>query len=256
MWRLLLLLLCISLCVVSCRKKNDAVTPPPAPNPPPVHISIENIVGSEVLTLNNEDWYLNAYGDSFKISNYKYYLSNFSLTRSDDSIFYEPESYHLIDAGDTASTAFTLSDLPEGNYKSIRFLIGVDAERNTSGAQTGALDPGHGMFWDWNTGYIMAKMEGTSPSSPVDIFSYHIGGFSGHDNVLRWVTLEFPQELIIAKGKTASISLHADALEWFKTPHLVSINDLIAIGGKGNEAIMLADNYSGMFRVHQIESAK
>jgi hypothetical protein len=49
----------------------------------------------------------------------------------------------------------------------IRFLLGVDSARNVSGIQTGALDPARGMFWTWNSGYVMAKIEGSSPSAHV-----------------------------------------------------------------------------------------
>ena len=53
--------------------------------------------------------------------------------------------------------------MPAGNYNSLSFLLGVDSMHNVSGAQTGALDPANDMFWTWNSGYVMAKMEGASP---------------------------------------------------------------------------------------------
>ena len=37
--------------------------------------------------------------------------------------------------------------------------LGVDSLRNVTGVQTGALDPAMDMYWTWNTGYVMAKLE-------------------------------------------------------------------------------------------------
>lgn len=54
--------------------------------------------------------------------------------------------YFLIDASDAGSTTIALQALP-GKYDQVAFTIGVDSIRNISGAQTGALDPGKGMFW-------------------------------------------------------------------------------------------------------------
>ena len=54
--------------------------------------------------------------------------------------------------------------LPEGDYTELQFLLGVDSLHNVSGAQTDDLDPAKDMFWTWNSGYVMAKMEGNSPA--------------------------------------------------------------------------------------------
>lgn len=78
-------------------------------------------------------------------------------------------------------------------YDSITFLIGVDSLHNVSGAQTGALDPVNDMFWTWNSGYVMAKLEGNSSSSPQmnQKFEYHIGGYSGKHNVVKKLSFRF-----------------------------------------------------------------
>jgi hypothetical protein len=73
--------------------------------------------------------------------------------------------------------------------------LGVDSIRNVSGIQTGALDPLKGMFWTWNSGYVMAKLEGSSESSNSagNRFTYHIGGFRPGMNVLKTIDLIIPR---------------------------------------------------------------
>jgi hypothetical protein len=123
-------------------------------------------------------------GDSLKFNRFRFYLSNVALQKEDGTWWVEPNSYRLIDMADTASLRFEVKDVPPGIYQSIKYTLGVDSLRNVSGVQTGALDPVLGMFWTWNSGYIMLKAEGQSPQSPDGSFSYHLGGFAGKWNVV------------------------------------------------------------------------
>ena len=136
------------------------------------------------------------------------------------------------------------------------FTIGVDSARNVSGAQTGALDPALGMFWTWNTGYVMAKLEGTSPASaqPGNRFEYHIGGFKEPDNVIKQVTLLFPfaQNVDLQPGKTTELTIAADVYDWFYNPHDIRFNVVPFIHSPGPLAKQVSENYSKMFTVVDI----
>ena len=231
-----------------CRKKDDPVNTQSGL----LRVSFSHFAGNQPLSL-NEAWHLNENGDSIKIHTYKYYVSNVKFITDSGMVYNEPESYHLIDEEVVSSKSFVVDGVPAGNYTKISFLIGVDEERNTSGAQTGALDPGLGMFWDWNSGYIMARMEGFSPSSQFD-FAYHLGGFNGKNSVLRSVTLDFPVSSQV-NGSTGMRNIHikGDVLEWFKTPNLIKINEVNIVVGIGKDAADLADNYADMFTIDHID---
>lgn len=86
--------------------------------------------------------------------------------------------------------SFTLKDVPAGEYAGMELLLGVDSLQNEIGTQTGDLSPVHGMFWDWNTGYLMVKAEGPSPQSPVGTFAFHLGGYAGPYSVLTTRTFD------------------------------------------------------------------
>ena len=134
--------------------------------------------------------------------------------------------------------------------------MGVDSTRNVSGAQTGALDPLNDMFWTWNSGYIMAKMEGTSPQSNQagKRIEYHIGGFSGVNNTLKTINLAFPsgKTLIINEGKTSDILVEADFNKWWQTPNDIKITNLPVCTTPGILAKQVADNYSKMFTITDV----
>ena len=125
-----------------------------------------------------------------------------------------------------------------------------------SGAQTGALDPANDMFWTWNSGYIMAKLEGQSSFSTLinNEIEYHIGGFKGTDNVVKRMVLPFSQSIEIKNDKTASILISADINKWFKHIHDLPIAMNPACVMPGNLATQYAANYSGMFTITQIEN--
>lgn len=243
-----------AIAIASCRKKPDPAAATPATGNGSMRITIQNVAGKYPLVL-NVPWYQNENGDSFKVSIFKYYISNIVFTREDGTEFAEPESYHLVDAAEDVSKSFEIADLPQGNYVKLKFLIGVDGKRNTSGAQTGALDPIHGMFWDWNTGYIMAKMEGISPQSQVagGHLAFHMGGFSGPNSVLKYVTLDFPAQAAVSSTSTPNIHLTADIMEWFKTPTTIKFKDFAGTSSPGADAKMVADNYADMFTLVHID---
>ncbi len=218
-------------------------------------IRIENYVDTLPLQLNITN-YVNPNNDTFKVSLFKYYISNIQLKASDSSVYAETESYHLLNAGDPNSLEFVLPDVPMKNYVSLSFLIGVDSLRNVSGVQTGALDVTNAMFWDWNTGYIMAKFEGNSPQSAAagDNLIYHVGGFSGAENVIKKVKLNLIQAATVTAAVSPKIILKADLMEWFKSPFTLSFSSLSVVHAPGSNAMKVADNYADMFSVRQVKN--
>lgn len=248
----LLLMFCACTLLFSCRKKEDPSTPVEGKSQ--IRITFQNIAGSTPVVL-NKGWYKNEHGDSLSITSLKYYISNINLYAADGSIYAEPESYHLIDEEADTSKSFYIANVPPNTYTKIVFTIGVDALRNTSGAQTGALDPMYGMFWDWNTGYVMARMEGYSPQStfPDKKFFFHIGGYKGQYNVLRQVNLLLPVITEVSKTKNPNLHITADALEWFKTPNQIDLSITNAEQTPGAVVDKIADNYADMFKIDHID---
>jgi hypothetical protein len=217
-----------------------------------LEVTLDNRVGAEDLSLGNK-WYTTPKGDSVQVDVYAYYISNIVLNGPGGTKYTEPESYHLVDEARPATHKFIIKGVTPGTYTSVTFLIGVDSARNVSGAQTGDLSPDHGMFWDWNTGYIMAKLEGVSPQSDKNNqVLYHLGGFSGDYSVLRKVTLALPSQLIIQEGKTSHIHVENDVQQWFKDPSLVDLKTMSMFRNR-DDVKMMADNYADMFKVDHVE---
>jgi len=216
-----------------------------------VKIIFTNTINGNKIVL-NDSTYTNPFGEKYTISKLRYYITNVELHAN--NIFKEKNSYHLIDQAKQESNIVTFS-IPAGNYNQINFLLGVDSLHNVSGAQTGELDPANDMFWTWNNGYVMAKMEGNSAASKLvnNKFEYHIGGFSGPYNVLKEIHLNFPEKSFhFEEGKHYTIIIDADINTWWQSVHTIKIAEHAAITSPGENAKNMSDNYANMFHVEKI----
>ena len=243
----------VCLALGSCQK---SINSGPISKNGTVKITFRNMVGSNPMVLNAPSAYTNPFGEPYTITKFKYYVSNVQLGLSGPPIkAIEPNSYHLIDQAVPGSLSFSF-EAAENKFVTLSFLIGVDSARNTSGAQTGALDPLNDMFWTWNSGYVMAKMEGTSPLSaqPNNLVEYHVGGFAGVNNVIKGIGLTFPSGKFvqIRQGQTSEITVEADFNTWWQNPNDIKIATTPVCTTPGVLAKKLADNYSKMFRVTDV----
>lgn len=212
-------------------------------------IKINPVFDNRSLVLDDQN-YITANGDTVSIETFKFYLSNFILVTEDAERAGEKNSYHLVDAQDSTSFYFAVNNIRPWVYKRLQFDIGVDSLANVSGAMSGALDPIHGMYWAWNTGYINAKLVGHSrPCKTLHHqFDFHIGGYTNPYNSLRKVVLEL-DDLPISSSGTTVIELNADISQWFKGPQIINLfrtNDIVI---PGKSAMMMADNYMDMFSI-------
>lgn len=223
-------------------------------------VEFDNIVGDEQLNLNTSS-YTNNSGEQFKITKLKYYVSNFELTKADGSTFTVPQdsSYFLIDESEVGEHLATLQ-VPEGEYTSIKFMVGVDSLRNTMdiAQRTGVLDPtaaGGDMYWSWNSGYIFFKMEGTSPASTQtdNIFQYHIGGFGGYSsptiNNIKTVTINLRDRGVaqVKATKETNIHLTVDVMKIFNGAIPLSIATNSTVMAANQTSANIANNYATMF---------
>jgi len=230
---------------ISCQKKTGGAdnTLPPNYN---IDLRFNNIFANSNLTLGNT--YTNVSSEPLVIQNFQYYISAIKLQQEDGNWYSFPESYFLVSAKIDSSKTIKLVST-NSKFKALQFTIGVDSAKNVSGVQTDALDPMNGMFWTWNSGYIMAKLEGVSTASTVagNYFTYHIGGFRQANSVLRTVTLPFANNTNIAVGKKAVVLINADAATWFYGASNLKIADNAICHSAGALAMRIADNYKNMF---------
>lgn len=230
--------------------KDTAVSPPVDTStvPPALVISFTAIANTKTLVPEAKT-YSNTSQDVYLVTKLNFYISNVMLQKQDGSWYTEPESYHLIKYVD-AKRSFTISNLPEGNYKAMKFLIGVDSLRNVSGSQTGDLAQNQDMFWDWNTGYIFFKLEGafSSSVSPMQDFAIHVGGFEGPNSCLQSVTMNLPSDIVAKKGRVSYLRNNVVLDEIFTKPMEIGFDYYYKEIIKGPKIFRdISINYADMF---------
>nr|WP_115566453.1 MbnP family protein [Pontibacter diazotrophicus]RDV14296.1 hypothetical protein DXT99_15325 [Pontibacter diazotrophicus] len=232
---LLFLVLALPLLLTACSDEDDT---PATGN---LQVNIQNMVGTAPLQL-DEGTYTSPAGDTYSVSNFKYYISNVKLISSNgQATFAEPESYHLIAQG--GKTAFELKDIPVGTYDKIELAIGVDEAHNHSTDQPGDLDPSNEMVWDWDTGYKFLSLVGAyTGDTESGALVFHVGGDANY----KILTLNLPKAINLREQATFELSLQADVNELFQGPHTIDFDEMNS-GGHGAGPSMVAENYSNGF---------
>lgn len=202
--------------------------------------------------------YVDAYGDSMVIDNFKVYIGNITFTDNNRAVVGEIGKYHLINARLPETGTFYIQNVREGNYYLLDFLVGVDSLANVSGAMGGDLDPSNGMYWAWNTGYIMAKLEGRSSVCKTlhQAFEFHIGGYIAPYAAQRNISLPTNNAIKIAENDTTVVTLAVNAAALLNGRYQVDLSKVNSIVTPGKEACLVADNFAAMFSIQQIINPK
>ncbi len=191
--------------------------------------------------------------DALTFTTLKYYISNLKLKKEDGTWWTQPNSYYLVNLSTPASTMLTVTGIPNGNYTEVSYVLGVDSTSNVSGAQDGALSTTNGMFWSWNSGYIMVKAEGTCPQSTSGTFTYHLGGFSGPNAIVTSRSDAFGTEnLVVSATSSGMIHFTVDPSELFVNFGSVTNGDNIQMPGA--MAKSLASGYYSGFAFDHIHN--
>ncbi|MGI4875840.1 MAG: MbnP family protein [Janthinobacterium lividum] len=204
--------------------------------------------------------------ETFNLTTFEYFISNVVLTKADGSTYAVPNFYHLVDAANAASSHFTISGVPAGDYSGMQFMIGVDSTMTKADPLTftGALNdlnPANGMYWAWNTGHIFLKVEGNVTSASNQALRAHIGGFRKPfgANVVAKPSFN-GSTLFVRTDHSPEIHYSVDVLKIFNGPTVFPLGTFPTSMAPGKVSVQVANNYGngtdggGMFSVEHIHA--
>ncbi len=173
-----------------------------------MRLEIIPVVNGERMLL--EDWKVPVLGGGEKtqsrVSRMDFLLSGLALQKKDGTWVESRDWFAYLSAGAGKLTAKG-SGIPEGEYRGVRFRIGVDEATNKSNpnmyAPDHALNPQvNGLHWGWQGGYIFMALEGRwMNGGKEDGFSYHIA------NAPQLMTVEIPVEFRGGRPLTVRLDL-------------------------------------------------
>lgn len=216
-----------------------------------VQLAFEHMVNTEVMELGKT--YKNSFGEKFTPRSFKYYVSDIGFEDDSGKIHLVAAECFLVNEAEPESKRIAVN-IPIGKYKKLSFILGVDSSRSVNGVQEGALDPYHGMFWTWNTGYVGAKLEGVSPSSkmPQQLFQYDIGGFRTGQNSLRTISIPLDSNFNFKSDAKTLVRINVNVQNWFDGKHNLKIAQHAFVHTPGELALQYADNCATMFSLDKL----
>ncbi len=195
----LLLILLFSFCVLLSQKTTLYIKP---------------IFCNDSLAFDKK-YYLEETDDSVTIHTLKMYISDIFLFDNQKKIQIKP-NYFLINSDEINTFQIPLTD-KNINYTQLSLLIGTDEQANISANMKGVLDPIHGMYWVWQSGYINIKIEGFSKKLN-DHFTYHLGGYQSPYETAKNITTN-------VKGKNFNMKINISdfllSVDYLKNPTLM-----------------------------------
>lgn len=213
MYRLFLLTASIALFFSSC--KDDEGTPPQ--RNPDVTFDISYAAGNQPLLMDTVK-YFNQAGNNYSVNHLEYYLSAFSFL-DDKDVWWTIDGEFYVNGRDLVDNCIELYGLPRGNYRKVKFLIGLPPARNKSGALP-PLPENLNMFWPdmMGGGYHFLKLEGYFKDSAGQKRGYamHIGRTENAAQV------EIPCNFNHTGNDV--LKLLMDVNEWFGNPHTYDFN--------------------------------
>ena len=115
-------------------------------------------------------------GDSIKFEELKAYLSDIYLKQNKEHT--KIADVWLVDFEDPKNELLNVK-IQYGESSNLSFNFGLDSIYHVNMEYTGKLDPIHGMYWAWNTGYINFKLVARCSAVKLKngLLDYHLGGY-------------------------------------------------------------------------------
>jgi hypothetical protein len=220
MKRSLTIVAILFLALTACKKETKGPEEPAGTHPlyeGTVTMSFDARVGNEDFVLNKTFTINNRF---YYFGRLRYWVSNVVLINVDGSEHSVPKSYYLIQETNQIWSPIpypakkredvTINGIPAGNYKAVRFSIGVDSIHNSNlSLQDGELTTGTGMDngdgWTWATSYIFTAMGGyVGEGTNTKEFKVETGSNKNY----KTVTLDLPKTESL---KSTIIKLNVDA---------------------------------------------
>lgn len=210
-----------------------------------INIRIKHVFSNIPVRLDSTTYY-NDLKQDLVITKLKYYLSHIGLYQEPSETI--QSMIYLVDEEKPETKSIALPIDKNKVYQGLEFMVGVDSAFQVSGAQDGALDPIHGMFWTWNTGYIFMKLEGKSSFSTAvgNNLEYHLGGYKHPHNQIRKIILPFKTPIKGADLIKTKFDLVVDWSEFFKNPNPIDFS-VFPTATEPSNAAFVVNNYVDMF---------
>ena len=194
-----------------------------------------SVDGSPLIT--DSLMYQNAAGNPYLVSEIQYFISDviLHLAGGDSISVNKYDDIHYVDTDIDESLVYYLPDtIPEGNYESVSFTFGINAEKNRS--LMFVNPPESNMFWPeyLGGGYHYMKLNGKwlDTAGVIRPFNFHLGIGQIYDSsgqitgfIQNYFYVHLPSSsLEIVKSRITQMDIDMNVNEWFEDPVVFDFN--------------------------------
>ena len=206
--------------------------------------------GIELTT--NSMIYTNAAGENYDIKTLKYLISDITL-HADDGNTLLLDEVHFIDISDASTFSFTVEDVPNNNYTSISYTMGLDTIKNINNLY---INESYHSAMAWpetnGGGYHYMKLEGAYNNDST-FYNTHTGGTMGGDysfNNMSDISLTVDDDL-----GDVSINVNMEINNWYNSPNQIEFSSY-GMGIMMNMMMQMNIQMNGITDVFSIDVSK
>lgn len=242
----------------SCKKEKEIIVEAPGQ----ATLSFDARVNGSDFALNTN---YTIGSRTYQFNKLRYWVSNVSLVDTKGTEYKIPNSYFLVEETGPVSVQdgaytypankredVTLQNIPVGDYKTVKFSIGVDSVFNKNlSLQAGELSQLNGMTnvsWMWHTSYIFSSIGGTVTEGAT---TKTIKAETGLNTNYKSVSLDLPATVHISSSKAKTIVLVTDVSKLFNGIDLIATPTIGA--SQATAMSQLATNYTQAISVTSIK---
>lgn len=239
--------------IVSCKNEKDPI---PAEVNQSVTLRITPRIGDDTLDFSEQ--YVTENNERYTLSSFRYYMSNIRLIKNDGSEHALEGKVFLINPN---TSDYSLGNVPVGEYKGIRFSVGLDNVTNHLDPTTYPISnplaiQSPAIHWSWNSGYIFLMLEGTCDTTAMndDVLTY--GQYShslfyhiGMDDLLRDIEIS-NTTFTVSNSNAKVLHIHSDINKLFTGVDMKTENASHTMGSMPL-ATKIADNIADMFTIEE-----
>ena len=196
--------------------------------------------------------YTNDAGENYNIQTLKYLISDITL-HSDDGNTLLLDEVHFIDISDASTFSFTVKDVPNNNYTSISYTMGLDTIKNTNNLY---INESYHSAMAWpetnGGGYHYMKLEGAYNNDST-FYNTHTGGTMGGDysfNNMEDISLTVDDDL-----GDVSINVNMEINNWYNSPNQIEFSSY-GMGIMMNMVMQMNIQMNGTTDVFSIDVSK
>ena len=210
----------------------------------------QTVDGAELTT--NSMVYTNSAGENYDVKTLKYLISDITL-HADNGNTLLLDEVHFIDISDESTFSFTIEDVPNNNYTSISYTMGLDTIKNINNLY---INESYHSAMAWpetnGGGYHYMKLEGAYNNDST-FYNTHTGGTMGGDysfNNVEDISLTVDDDL-----GNVSINVNMEINNWYNSPTQIEFSSY-GMGIMMNMMMQMNIQMNGMTDVFSIDVTK